>query len=416
MANKKKKRVERKSKEQKRRERYLLFMVLLVAFTMLFSGFYFFSSPGERVPTRPTREEEEPYFQSYDINPVGSNISILVTADEIKPELIAIVRSSCVNFQNIGWVYNISMPGLKDVICEVAGPMRGRYHDLCGRNLLFFKFTFENINENVTEKLRSELDNRLDEYSLKRAYIGILPVNLSGPGTDRVYIPGHLDVRKGDYARVLLFQKSIDGSLFGLERKRIPIGPVVSADVVNLTDIMVQGTIASDFYPNTIERDINVTSIRLQPPKILINETITNETIEEISKLNGVDTEIKDNKTEISFNSSLKDIMEILNREKLEYSLEEGSVLLRIPLNSSVELVTEILKENGIGELKFKKSGSVEIPDEVMINGKPVMIKDYDRFAAILDMETNVGDRINITISTLQFGDQIFVIGGAQEG
>ncbi|MEA3254459.1 MAG: hypothetical protein U9Q22_01325 [Candidatus Altiarchaeota archaeon] len=411
MAKKIKKRVEKKSKEQKKRERYLFIMVFIVAGSMLFSGFYFFSSPGEKTQDR--EEKEKPYFQSYNINPIESDIPMLVRADEIKPELIAIVKSSCINFQTIEWIYNISMPGLENVVCEVAGPRGGQYYDLCGKDLLFFKFTFRDVDENTTEKLKNELDNRLDEYILKRAYAGTLSVNLSGAGTDSIYIPGNLDVKKGEYSRILLFQKSSDGSLFGLEIRRLPMGPVISTSVINLTDIRITGTIASDFYPNTIEEYINVTSIRINPLRIRINESISNETVEEITNL-GVDVKTGVDKTEISFNSSLKDITGILGREGIKYSLVNGNILLRIPLNSSVEQVRKVLKENKILELVIKKNGLVKVPEEVLINGKAVRIEDADRFAVILDIKTNISDRINITLATLQFGDQEFVIGGSQ--
>lgn len=413
MTPKKKKNVGRKSKEQKRKERYLLFMVLLVAFSMLFSGFYFFGSGDGKIPT--PRQEERPYFLSYDIRPVGDNVTLLVNVDEVRPELIAIVKSQCISFQSISWVYNTSntsVPGLKGIICEVAGPVKRRHYDLCG-NLIFFKFTFEDIDGNTTDKLRGELNNRMGEYVLKRAYTGILPMNLSGPGTDSIYVFGDLDVGKGDYAKIFLFQKSSDGSLFGLGRKRIHVGPVVPADVVNLTDIMVQGNITSDFYPNTIEEDINVSSTQIRPPKILVNDLIDNETVEEISELD-VSVETRDNRTEISFNSSLKDIREILDRKKLEYSLEKGILMIRIPLNSSVDRVERVLSENGIEEQLFKKNGLVKVPDEVLINGRLVRIDNPDRFSVILNMETNVSDRINVTLSSLQFGEQEFVIGGVQ--
>lgn len=411
MAKKKNKKIEIKSKKQRRREQYILFMILLVAFTMLFSTFYFFTSPTERIPGR-GEGGERPYFQSYDARHIG-NMSILVKTEEIKPDLIAISHKSCTNFQTIDWVYNISISGLKDVVCEVANPKTSSYYDICG-DFLFFKFIFENIDENTTEKLKNELDNRLDEYTLKRAYIGILPLNLSGPGTDtdKVYVPGDLETKKGDYAKIFLFQKSSDKSLIGLEKNTIPVGPVVSAKVINITDIIVQGAIVSDFYPNSIQDDINVITTSIYSPKILINNTIDNKTIEDISKLTGVNLEIKGNRTEILFNSSLKDIMEILDREKLEYSIEKGFVLLKIPLNSSFEQVKKVLEENSIADIEFNKNGLVKVPNEIMINDNLVTIRDYDKFAVLLNIKTNVSDMINITISTIQIGDQVFVIGG----
>jgi hypothetical protein len=401
---------EKKTKKGKK-QTYIFIMAMVVIITMVVSGLYYLGSQDEEA--NPTPKEKEPAFNSYNLNSIPLNASITVKADQPLMELVALPKAQCISAQAIGWVYNVSMPGMRSVLLDAVDYGRDSAGNICG-NFLLFKFSFDYINETTITELNNQLANRLGDYNLKRSYTGILPVNLSGPGTDKVYVIGSTDIAKGDTAEILLFQKTSDGSLFALERNKIAEGPTVPATVLELTDIIASGTVAGEYALDKIEQKINVTSSRLTPAKFSVNGTLDNKTVNALSALIGVSVEQADNVTKISYNASMNGVKDILDAGNISYSLEKGNAMLQIPLNVSLTNIQQVLKAGGITEPKINKAGLAKVPALVRINGKTATIEDSDKFSVVLNTDAKVGDRINITLSALQFGDQVFIVGGTQ--
>ena len=402
---------QKKTKQEKRKDTYQFIGAMVVIVTMLVSGLYFLGS-GDGGTVAPVPEENLPY-NSYGINQIPLNSSITVTADQPKLELVAIPKAQCISIQAIGWVYNTTVPGMRSVMLDAVSPGKNSAGDLCG-NFLFFKFAYSAIDESTVANLNAQLINRLGDYTLKRSYVGILPVNLSGPGTDRIYVIGSTDIAKGDVAEIFLFQKTTDGSVFALERNRIVEGPTVSATVSELTDIMVRGTVLGNYALENMEKRINITNSRLTPASFAVNETLDNKTISELSSFSGISVEKKENQTIISYNASMDKAESLLKEKNITYSRGDGSVILQIPLNTSVSDIQQAVKAGGITKPEIKKVGLLKVPELVRINGQTVTVENSDKFNGVLNIGTNVGDRVNITLSTMQFGEQVFVLGGSQ--
>jgi len=362
--------------------------------------------------TSPTQEESY-VFNSYGINQIPVNSSFVVTAEQPMSEFVAIPKAQCVSMQSIGWVYNVSIPGLRSVMLDAVDYGRDSMGDVCGTFLLF-KFSFDSIDEKTVPALDSALVNRLGDYTLKRSYIGLLPVNLSGAGTDRIYVIGSADIAKGDMAEILLFQKTSDGTVFALERSRIANGPVVPAKVLALTGYIAQGTVRGDYDPGKIEGKINVTNSRFTPVMLAVNGSLDNSTAERLNMLAGVSVENNGNQTLISCNSSMDEAEAVLKENNITYAKQDGSVVLQTPLSTSVSDIREALKAGGVTDPEIKKAGVLEVPQAVRINGKIVSVDNSDSFDAVLDIDAVEGSRVNLTLSTIEFGDQVFILGGSQ--
>jgi len=413
MAKDRNKKGAKKTKQEKKREQYMYFMAFLVIGTMLFSGLYYYGGSGGG-GTSEQPKQEIPYFDAYEANQIPLNGSLLVTVDVVRPEVIAMVRSSCVNFQQVGWVYNISEPGLKSKVLSAVNPQKSPYYDLCG-SFLYFRFVYDSPPGDVSG-IDGKLRNTLGEYVLRRAYTALLPGNLSGPGTDKVYVIGSLDVKKGDKAMIILFQKATDGSVFGLEAKKLVKGPVIEGKVVAIDGILAEGSIPGDYSPEKIAQIANMSEASIYQPKVVVNAPVNGTALDELSGIPTVNVEAKDNTTIISYNNSLEAIKKALDGGNMTYSLENGSISLKIPLNTSVSKARDVLVGAGISGVSFKKDGVLSVPSDVLINDKAATIEDSDKFNALLDMKTGVGDTVNITLSALEFGDQVFIVGGSQTG
>ncbi len=400
-----------KKTKQGKKQTYNFIIGMVVIVTMVVSGLYYLGSQDNVVSQAPP--EDNVSFNAYNINQLALNESVTVKYYQPLMELVALPKEQCISSQAIGWVYNTSVPGMRSVLLDAVDYGRDSAGDICG-NFLFFKFEFDAINDTTIAELNTQLANRLGDYTLKRSYIGLLPVNLSGPGTDKVYVIGSTDTTVGDSAEILLFQKTTDGSLFALERNRIVEGPRVAATVLALTDTLVSGSVPGDYAPDQIEKRINVTSSRLTPAKFSVNGTLDNKTINALSALKGVSVDNIGNNTDISFNASMSSVKSILDGNNLSYSLEEGSVMLQLPLNTSLLAIQQAAGAGGITGLKINKAGNVKVPGTVSINGTIATVENSDNFSAALNTDTMVGDRINITLSVLQFGDQVFIVGGSQ--
>ena len=402
---------QKKNSKQRNLKIFIFIMAMVVIVSMLGSSLYYFGSQDQQA-VQTTPEENLP-FNSYGINQIPVNSSITVTADQAMLELVAIPKAQCISTQAIGWVYNTTVPGMSSVMLDAVNPGKDSAGDLCG-NFLFFKFTFSAINDSTIANLNAQLLNRLGDYTLKRSYVGVLPVNLSGPGTDRIYVIGSTDVSKGDIAEVLLFQKTTDGSVFALERNRIVQGPTVSATVSELTDIMVRGTVAGNYDLENMQRKINITNSRLTPAMLVVNGTIDNKTLTQLSSFTGVTVEKTENQTTISYNASLEKAESLLKENNITYSRGDGNVILQIRLNTSLSDIQQAVKAGGVTNPEIKKVGLLKVPELVRIGNQTVTVENSDKFNAVVNIGTNVGDKINVTLSTMQFGDQVFVLGGTQ--
>ncbi len=278
------KKFQRKAVKKGDNNKYLIIGVFVVAITMLLSGFFYFSSE-ITTPEIHNEGQIEPWIEKYQISQIG-NFSIIVRITDITPDFIAMPSTSCVDFETIKEIQNISADNT-EVSSEVANPstLSQPVPMICGFYTLF-KFRTDKGNISL-EELKGKIREKLNKFSAFQGYIAALPVNISG--TDRIYVVGYPENKVGDYLRTILYQKTggLETGIIGFEERKISVGPILPATVVNITDIIVQGTIDADL-PSDIQENLNVTEFNFLPPKILINETIENKTADRLKNLTGV--------------------------------------------------------------------------------------------------------------------------------
>jgi hypothetical protein len=400
----------------KKENKFSRFMIYLMIAAMLFSGLYL-------VGRSPTVVDESPLpsMEAYDVKQIG-NASIVTRVIDMKTDILAKLNTP-LDFEIVRGVENTTLEGLGGITLEVGNPLFytspiGEYSAVGGRTYLFFRFTFDRVDDNRTDSIRKMLNSELgtNNYDLFRGCIGRLPVNISGPGSDRVYLLCEPDTELGDYLRIFLLEKRREGlfeGTIGFIEKKIDVGPIVQAEVVNITDILVQGVIESDFHPDRLY-EINPVDMEFNPPKIHVNKTLENETLEEINSLPGVDALAEDNKTSISFNASHGNVTEILDRGDISYSLENGYLAFTVPENSDVSFIKNALNESGVSDINLRKVGFLSLPKEVIIEDRLVAIPNNDIFNALLEIDTEINDDINVSLNTLRYGDQVFVMGAEE--
>jgi hypothetical protein len=393
----------RKKKEDTTKRRNILIFVGVVAVSMLLSGFYYIT-PSTRTPGRQGRGELP--LNRYKVEQFG-NFSVLVKIKNITSDLILIPAPRAITFEKISSLLNSSIPGVNYISCDSTD--------------LYFLCTFNLGIENSTPLIKEELDKKFrSDYSLVRGFIGELPVNISG--TDEVYIIGTKDNKPGEYVRAFLFQKKDTGGIIGFEEKKVPLGERIPSKVLNLTAYTFSGIIAGNFnFENFSEElELNSSEISFSSPHLIVNktlnETLDNETFFTLRTLGSVSVEIdtKKNITTISFNNSLEGITKILKKNNLTYSFENGSIKFKTDINVSVDKVREVMKKFGILEIEVNKEAVVSFSNEVIFNERIVKIEKSNEFPASVDLDTEEGDEVNITLSIIQFGEQIIPFGARE--
>ena len=402
----------REERDAKIKQKFMVAMMLIVAASMLFSGIYYINIGGGPAPIQNDPSTKLSLIEQYNIEPATSG-SILVQAGETKNELLVIPMGQCMTLDSIVELRNSSIDGVESISCEVANPqMDPTFSIICG-TFIMFRFRFDLNDSGADERVREKLSNVLSEYSLMRGYVIELEEDVLGAG--EIYVIGSPETKEGDYVRAALFSRDLIAGgtgLLGLEERIIPKGPYLPATVVNITGISVGGSIPGEFSRQAImdALELNETEFNSQPPEFSVNGTLPEES------LGLIDADIQEvgNITVIRFNGSGDEIEDIIKGEGLPYSLNPGAVFFRVGLNSSTEDIESLLEENGVENVTFQKTGQVSMPVEIIINDRLLPIENYEAFDALFYMDTELGDKINISLNTFTFGDQIIPFGASE--
>jgi hypothetical protein len=405
MAKKEGKQAKKKKKSQNNN-----MMAYLIIGVMLLSGLYALQRGDDTPPA-----EADPEIDSYTVAQLF-NSSMISTVKRIKPELIAKIDKA-VDYSTITDVKNTSAAGLAQVTFEVGNPQLVYTKTLSGTYMLF-RFTFDSVDDNKTAAIKEKLDSSFGKggYRLLAACVGSLPLNVSGPNTDEVYLPCEIGTKVGDSFRIFLLGKTKDSYFvdsIGFASKKVSVGPVVEAKVLNITSILLEGIIPSDYSTEKIA-EVLTNQTEINPPQITINSSIDNETKSALEALTGVSVASSGARTTITYNSSHADIVRILSDANISYDEAAGSIAALLPLSADTRNVTNALEAAGAANLTYQKTGTVSVPSEVIINGRATTIPSSDNFNAILKTETEVGDLINLTLSAMQINTQVYVIGGTE--
>jgi len=396
---------------EKRRVNWVRILIYVVAITMLFSAFHYFTStprPSTQIP-----EMEEPYIDKFSAVQIGDS-PILLRVNSRTDNLIALIKSS-ISYETIKRIYNISLPSLNSVVFRVGNPRINPPYVYETSTFMFFQFDLDSINEDITNKLIDKLESEFGKegFTLYGECVANLTEDMDILEMDNVHVLCRPDTKDGSYIRAIVFKINRHGiisDVIGFESERIPEGPVVSADVLNITDFLIDGSFISMNF-DFIERLSERANISIDYPRFVINSTIENTTFAKLEKLRGVSVEIKENVTMIKYNNSFDEIQSVLTDH--EYLILPG----KISIMTSVDNVDEALgalNDSGIVNVSLKKVGYVRVPRSVIIDHRIVKINSSDNLRAILSPTTEVNDKINVTLTAIRNGDKTIVLGATQ--
>jgi hypothetical protein len=389
---------------------WMLLIAIIVMVSMLLSGVYYLGL-GSGTGTSGDQSNPSIKYNSYKVTPYISPNPILVKVNETQKQYIALSAAQCLSNQVIGWVYNLSVPGISAVMMDAANPV-AQEGMICGESYLLFRFSIDNPTNETLPRLENELNNRLGNYFMKQLYSGTI-MNGSIPTTGKIEIIGNLDTLPGDLVEIIVFQME-NNNIIALEKQKIYLGPTVPGKVISIEDLIARGTINETFNSTGLE-ELNVIDSSINLPKISLDTNLSENLTGEISNITGVTISSSQNTTQITYNNSFREVRKILSRADINYTIINGSASLQMPANTSIELAEKILSDRGLTDLTFKKSGSVALPQTVLFTNITATIPNNGNYTTILELGTKAGDNINVTLTALQFGDQIFIAGSKQE-
>jgi len=175
----------------------------------------------------------------------------------------------------------------------------------------------------------------------------------------------------------------------------------------------VSGVADIDFDAGILRDDLKA-SVRVSAPKFIVNQSLDNETIRDISSIQGVSATKLENTSDISFNSSGRNVSGFLEEKNLTYTIQNGSISLQMPLNTTRNAAREALSGTNAKDIEVYKSGFVEMAGTVILNGRLVQVADAKNLSAVLDYEAKIGESVNVSLSAFSFGDQVYVFGAQQ--
>jgi hypothetical protein len=404
--NQKNKPIKKKNSNEQRN--FIISMIVVV--TMIISGLYYITM-GSDTGTTGDQSNPDIKYNSYTVTPYASPNPILLKVNETHKQYIALSTSPCLSNQVIGWVYNLSVQGISAVMMDAANPVV-QENAICGESYLLFRFSLDNPNNETLPKLENELNNRLGNYFMKQVYSGTI-MNGSTSTTGKIDVIGNLDTLSGDLVEIIVFQME-NNNIIALEKQKIYLGPTVPGKVLSIDDLIVRGTINETFNSTDLE-ELNIIDSGINLPTMSINMNLSENLSGEITNISGVTVSPSGNITQISYNNSFQKVTNILSKAGINYTITNGSATFQMPANTSIELAEKTLTKRGLVDLSFKKSGTVALPQTVLFGNITATIPNNGNYTTILELDTKAGDNINVTLTALQFGEQILIAGATQE-
>ncbi len=406
--------------KKKRRERINKIIIVIVSITMLFSGIWLFSRTNQQNNSNNSNYNlglNLTDINKYNVNEIGT---IIVNITKVNDRIVIIPERGCINPYIIAQIENISLLNVINKSYEIANPKIYKQIDtICGL-YIFLNFDLSgNGSVNISNDTLDLMKGIVGEFGVYRVYTGRPVQNVSYIG--EIPFIANLGARIGDYYEISLLQKSVNKKnmgVIGLMRNSVAKGPIVPAEVMKINEISINAIAPYNISKDYINKKINTTgiiSIHMQKPKIIVNRLLDNETLERIRNVSGVDFISANNRTSIVFNNSeytLKKLMNILHEENV--SIEEGRVILIITPESDISKIKVLLSDIGVYNITLNKIGYVSVPDVVVIKNDVIFIKNSDNLDCILGMNTTEGDRINISLNTIDYGGGVIVTGSEE--
>ncbi|MEA1925014.1 MAG: hypothetical protein U9M95_04010 [Candidatus Altiarchaeota archaeon] len=393
-------------KDRKKVERRNRILIGIVSLTMVFSGVWFFS--GSRAPQESAADVDTiKLIDSYMVNELGDAV---VEASGARSHMVAVLETGCLNSYIINEVENLSLDNVEGVSFEVANPREyGGSDSICGLYALINLKLAGNLS-NLSKASRTLLKNVVGEYRLYGSFTARSLDNQSFVDDLRIIVDP--DAVVGNSFVVSVLQK-MDGSGFiGLLKAPVAKGPVVQGEVVEIYGLRFSGLISDDFNKTVVDDSLDpelVNSFVVDAPRIVVHEPLKNNLTSHLNNLSDVSLESSGNETLIHFNGSRDRVLGLL--EDMVYSVIEGRFVLSAGAGVDMNDTRRVLQDDGAWNLSIDKLASVSVPQVVDFDGRVVYLRNEGLIDSVMGLNTSVGDRINVSLSTLSFGEQTMVVG-----
>ncbi|GEM_PF-3146965 len=370
---------EKPAKEKKKTNMQL--MILLVSAVMLLSGFYMFTERS----SEPGGSVELPEFETYEVSPLG-NGSVMVVLTE-KTNVLAALPKLGVDYETINNILNETIDGVDRISVESTPS--------------FIAFRVSTNSENGTAGAKEIMDKTMKAYTLFRVYKAKLP---SGILIGDIEVFGSLNRTVNESIAVLLSQKTKDNQPVGfIGFEQLVPKDNIPATVVSVSNVNLRGVLESWFDETVLE---GIIDSDIKQPQIVLNEPPSDSLVK---KLNITE---EDNKT--WFHPLSRNVSEILDKENVSYTMGQGSISLLLSLDSDTDALTKTLADNSVENITLAKNGFVSLPEEVILYNQLVRIENNENFTAYLDFDTEVGNNITVSITAIQFGEQVIPISATE--
>ncbi|OYT54431.1 MAG: hypothetical protein B6U72_02605 [Candidatus Altiarchaeales archaeon ex4484_2] len=397
--------IQRKN-DRERIERRNRILIGIVSLTMIFSGVWFFS--GSRAPPESTSDVDvSMLIDSYMVNELGD---VVVEVSGARNHLVAVPKRGCLNPYIINEIRNLSSNSVVNVSFEVANPEEyGSSDSVCGLYALINMDSTDN-SSNLSDESRVLLRNVLGDYMLYSSFPARSLDNLSF--VDEVRVIVNPDAVVGDFFVVSVLQK-MDGSGFiGLLKAPVAKGPVVQGEIVDVYGLQFTGLISDGFNKTVVEESLDpdlVKSFNVDAPRIVVHDPLDDSLTSSLNSLSGVRLESSGNETLVYFNDSRRGVLGLL--EDIDYSVVEGRFVLSASAGVDINKTGRVLRDAGAWNLSISRLASVSVPEVVDFDGDIVFLRNKGLVDSLVGLDASVGDRINVSLSTLSFGEQTVVVG-----
>jgi len=379
-------------------------LIGVVSITMLFSGFMLFSGSPPPIESPIELLNLSEYVDAYNVADLGS---VVVNISKVSNKLTIIPEYSCISSRLISQFENLSLSNITRKTYEVANPQQTNQKEfVCANSYLFINLFLEDNVSNISNDNLEIIRGVIGKYTIYGNFVGEPLQSVSF--VDKIPFIADLHAKVGDCYDVSLLRKyegRTELGFIGLIRSSVFKGSLVPAEVIDIYGLSINGL----FPSNLSEKDVNlsgVQSIRIQKPKIISDKPI------DVGNLSGVETTFVGNETHISFNDSRDLLLTLLSNENI--TLEEGKIHLMTSTETNISEIRDILTGLDVFNISFNNVGFVSVPHVVVIEGNLISIENNENLESLLELNTSIGEKINVRLTTLTTGDQVFIVGSEE--
>ncbi|VVB54240.1 Uncharacterised protein [uncultured archaeon] len=371
------------------------FIIFLVGFTMLVSGLYVGLNPTD-VP-QSDNSSGVPSFVQYDAVPLG-NETVLRVEGKSNAYVVFPKFGSTLQQQDAVSLLQVRPAGVLGATMEVSD------------SFVLFRYAVNGTGRDVRDALDRSVRGFIRDYTLLEEYKASY---FRGPQTALTLL-GEVDLSSGSLVKALVLQKMSGSDSLGfiaLERSAVAEGRVIPAVILNVSGFRVQGDFEGSFNASVVGGVFPGSSVDSQPPRVVVDGSVPpyfGEGNVSLSKFG--------NSSVLSVYKGDVSAVELwVSSLGLNYSLERGVVVASLPLNVSISDAERVFASAGAGNLSFMRYGVADVAPELIVDNKSAVVQSPDAFPVIMGLNRKAGDKINVSLTLFDLGNQLIAVYGQEE-